>query len=265
MLSLPFIILSTTLMSASTQAVQVYTLLGPAYPPPQKLSSSSFIQSAVTNLTQMLQQMISTGNSTYGSFDVNNASFSVEVFSTHDDKPLFQQHYSAPILATSTAGVKIVDENSIYRIGSLSKLFTMFLFLIEAGDGCWSEPITKFVPELQAIAQKNKDAVLQDPIDHVSWDDVTIGALASHMADIGQACELFFGCLIHQVNAANAFSSAQSPGRIFLTHNVSWTEMGLPPLSTADVPPCGLGFANSCTRQRECPAVLPLSLHIHLL
>jgi len=52
--------------------------------------------------------------------------------------------------------------------------------LIEAGDIHWNAPITDYVSELKAIAA-NKTG---DAITKVSWDDITIGALASHLAGI---------------------------------------------------------------------------------
>jgi hypothetical protein len=35
-------------------------------------------------------------------------------------------------------------------------------------------------------------AAVQNATDEVSWDDVTIGELASHMAGIGRDCKSFF-------------------------------------------------------------------------
>jgi len=187
MLRLFYLVLGSTLLSA-TQAVRLCPLLGPDFPPPQNLSASLSIQLADANFTQQLHQLLSNQNSTYGQFDANTTSFSVYGFSIHEDKPLFQHDYSAPILATST-GVKKVDENSIYRIGSISKLFTVYAFLLENGDVHWNEPITKYVPELAALAKNQDDQ--QNPIDHVAWEDITIGSLASHMADIGRECAFF--------------------------------------------------------------------------
>jgi CubicO group peptidase (beta-lactamase class C family) len=185
--------LSCTLLFAAAQAAFFCPLLGPDFPPPLNLSAGSATLSAGSNFTQQVRQLINNQNSTYGPFDANTTSFSVNIFSVHKDNPIFQYHYSAPILATSTGGVKTVDENSVYRIGSVSKLFTVYAFLVENGDVHWNEPITKYVPELAALAKTN-DVNQRNPIDNVAWEDITVGSLASHMAGIGRDC-VYFGHL----------------------------------------------------------------------
>jgi CubicO group peptidase (beta-lactamase class C family) len=83
--------------------------------------------------------------------------------------------------------VKSVDADSLYRIGNPTQLFTVYTFLIEAGDVHWEEPVTKSVPEL-AQAAKTLDAKSQQ-LRYVNWDDVTLGELASHLSGIAQDCE----------------------------------------------------------------------------
>jgi CubicO group peptidase (beta-lactamase class C family) len=165
-------------------ALQPCPLLGPAFPAPTNLSSSPIFQSAKRNLTSLFQQAIATGNTTHGplTYDV---SFSLSIFSAHSASPLFQYSHTAPAFSNSSVGVRTVDENSIYRIGSVSKLLTVYLFLIEAGDTHWNDPITKYVPELAAAA----DSTASDAINCVDWASVTVGELASHMAGISRECE----------------------------------------------------------------------------
>jgi len=79
-----------------------------------------------------------------------------------------------------------VDRNSIYRIGSVTKLISIYTFLISDGDVHFHDPITKFVPEL---LEATSGTLNNDPIHRTSWSDVTIGALASHMAGIGTECK----------------------------------------------------------------------------
>ena len=90
-------------------------------------------------------------------------------------------------MANSTSGVHVVDENSIYRIGSISKMFTVYTFLLELGDGYWNQPVTKYVPELAAAAK-------DDVITQVQWEDVTLGDLAGQMAGIDRECKCFLWC-----------------------------------------------------------------------
>jgi CubicO group peptidase (beta-lactamase class C family) len=96
----------------------------------------------------------------------------------------------------STLGVKNVDSHSQYRIGSISKLFTVYTFLIEAGDVKFNDPITKYVPELAAAARHEQNAV-----DSVDWESVTVGNLASQMSGIGRDCESGFSILCSPLNS----------------------------------------------------------------
>jgi hypothetical protein len=121
------------------QAFQACPFLGPDLPAATNLANSSSVQ----NATSILKTRIADGI-TSGLLSPNQTSFSVEIFSSDSSTPLFEYHYASPILSISN-GTKTVDSNSIYRIGSISKLFTVYTFLIEAGDTYFHEPITKYV------------------------------------------------------------------------------------------------------------------------
>jgi CubicO group peptidase (beta-lactamase class C family) len=73
-----------------------------------------------------------------------------------------------------------VDADTVYRIGSLTKIFTVFTFLLEAGDVHFNSPVTNYVPELAALAKNTSG----NAITRIAWEDITIGELASHMAGI---------------------------------------------------------------------------------
>jgi len=153
-------------------------LYGPIFPKPQNLSSSTTIQTAIQNLTAVFAAR-DADNSTGGFTN----SYSVQVFSTSDTgtTPLFQHYHTAQNLASfNSTGVTQVDADSVYRIGSLTKIFTVYTFLAEAGDIHFNSPVTDYVPELAALV-KNTSA---NAIKRVGWEDITIGELASHMAGI---------------------------------------------------------------------------------
>lgn len=166
--------------------------LGPVFPKPPSdiLSSSPAIISALSNLT-----------STFTARDLDNntgaysTSYSIEVWSATDPSgtPLWSWHHTAPNLTrsvgngtyTNTTGVRRVDKNTVYRLGSLTKIFTIYTWLVQDGDVKWNTPITEYVPELQAVADRSS----QDAVANVDWGDVTIGALASQMAGIVRDCK----------------------------------------------------------------------------
>jgi CubicO group peptidase (beta-lactamase class C family) len=158
--------------------------LGPDFAAPKSLSSSATLQSAIANTTQVLSQTQSTGNTSYGLFDQVNTSYALEIFSVHDSKLIFSNYFNGQYLAKTESGVKNVDTNTIFRIGSITKLLTAYTFLIHAGDIKFNDPVTKYIPELAAAA-KSLNAT-QNPIDDVSWEDITLGDLASHTAGIGR-------------------------------------------------------------------------------
>lgn len=110
---------------------------------------------------------------------LNETSFSVEAFSIHDPESLFTFHYSALSLANSTEGVAVANSTSIYRIGSISKAWTVYIWLLAVGDEAFNDPITRYVPELAEYASSHDTA---DQLNILNWNSVTIGALASQLS-----------------------------------------------------------------------------------
>jgi CubicO group peptidase (beta-lactamase class C family) len=160
-------------------AFQACPFLGLDLPAATNLANSP----AVQNATSILKTRIRDGI-TSGLLFPNQTSFSVDIFSADNSLPFFEYHFSSPVLATSN-GTKKVDTNSIYRIGSISKLFTVYTFLIEDGDAHFHEPITKYVPELLAASQEHPAS---DAANFVDWKSVTVGNLASQISGIGRDC-----------------------------------------------------------------------------
>jgi hypothetical protein len=159
--------------------------LGPVYEKPYNFKTSSAIQAAIANLT-----------ATFTAWDLNNSSsirsnttsYSIEVFSTSEENPtIFSWHHTAASLAaaTNTSGVKKAGPDAVYRLGSLTKVFTVYTWLVQDGDVKWNEPITKYIPELAAAADRAKE----DPVANVPWDEVTIGSLAGQLSGAIRDCE----------------------------------------------------------------------------
>ncbi|KAI0466017.1 beta-lactamase/transpeptidase-like protein [Xylaria cf. heliscus] len=189
------------------KAAPTCPLEGPAFPKPLRLAQSEKIKAAVSNLTDVFRGVMA---------NAQNHSFALEVFSAHDPDPIFSVFHTAPKLAKlNTTGVKTVDENTVFRLGSLTKIHTIYLFLVNAGDKIWNEPITKYVPELQALTNHS------DPVANTAWEEVTIGGLATQMAGIPRDYALL-GEL------------TQTP-----TTRDNVLQYGFPPLSSQERPPCG--------------------------
>jgi len=167
------ILIFATLQSFSNAAANC-PLLGPVFPKPSNLANSPIMQAAFKNFTTFLQEKDA-------AVEGQQNSYSVEIFSAIDGNSPFIYHHTGANLATfNSTGVKKVDGNSVYRIGSLTKLFTAYTFLVNDGDIHWNTPVTQYVSELREIAAaRDGDATTK-----VSWHDITLGALANHMAGI---------------------------------------------------------------------------------
>lgn len=166
-------------------------LLGPAYPAPTSLPSSPIIQSGLSNLTSALNTLIATGNSSSGPYlPANLTTWSIGLFSTSDNSsdPFWQFHYTSPTVSNSTEGVQKADADSIYRIGSISKLFTVYSLLVEAGDGYWQDAVTQYVPELAALSSGDPQEGVAD-ITEIRWEDITLGDLANQIAGLPRDCK----------------------------------------------------------------------------
>ncbi|KAK3693322.1 beta-lactamase/transpeptidase-like protein [Podospora appendiculata] len=169
------------LLAAAAAAIPT-ALAAPNCPPqgavfekPRNFKTSAAIRDAIANLTASFTARDSDNSA---AVLASNVSYSVEIFSTAADAPsVFSWHHTAPTL-NATVGVKKADGDAVYRLGSLTKIFTVYTWLAQDGDSKWSDPITKYVPELAAAADK----AASDPLSNVAWGDVTIGALTSQLS-----------------------------------------------------------------------------------
>lgn len=57
-------------------------------------------------------------------------------------------------------------------MGSISKLMTIYLWLVEVGDVRWNEPVSKHLPELLTYKGDSWNDITPD------WSAITLGDLA---------------------------------------------------------------------------------------
>lgn len=157
-------------------------IFGAEFPAPKRLTEHPRWQQALANLT-----------AEFDFLDANltgdDLSYSVQVFSTDYEGGILADRYrTATTLSPQTEGVKEVGPDTVYRIGSVSKIFTVLAFLAEVGDTHWNTPITTFLPEL---AQYSAQVAIQpiDDVQRTDWEDITVGALASQVSGVGRDCE----------------------------------------------------------------------------
>lgn len=151
-------------------------LAGPAYPAPAYLSDSPLLSDAVHLFEAQLSN-----NSLGLDLQPTDAAWAVAFFSAKENRTLYERYYTPP----KNVGVPKVDGDSIFRLASVSKVFTVWTFLVAAGESYFSHPITEYVPELANRSTSYSDA-LYDDIEHVRWEDVTLGELMSQSAGIAR-------------------------------------------------------------------------------
>lgn len=178
---LPLLILAA-LGSALAKTDQ--KLLGPSFTPPSNILSSNVIQQAVLNITNALNNAIRTGESIFGSFKSSTTSFSLTAMSQFDSSPILDFHHTSGSLNISAGSTSKITSDTVYRIGSVSKLFTVYALLLNNGTHHWNRPVTDFIPELKAAQHPPHDST----VDWVQWDQVTVGTLASQLSGVGRDC-----------------------------------------------------------------------------
>jgi CubicO group peptidase (beta-lactamase class C family) len=142
-------------------------ILGQVFPPPYEIASQSLWADAATKLT---------GKLTSATF-LNGSSFAVQIISRRNDQPLYEYYHTAPGHKYGSNGTKPVDSDTVFRIGSTSKLLTVYALLLQCGFKCWEDPITKYVPELRNTSNG------------ITYEEITLGTLASHQSGIGRDCK----------------------------------------------------------------------------
>lgn len=161
--------------------------LGPVYPTPRNISSTPAGISVAVGLATSLDAALKSGSINGSPLDADNVSFSIQFSSLNEpNRPLFEYHHSAVAAALNTSSTQKVTADSIYRIGSISKVFIPYALLIAKGPGIFNERITNFVPELEALALEQEKKL--NIIDQVIWKEVTLGSLASHTSGLGNIC-----------------------------------------------------------------------------
>lgn len=183
-------LLPSTVLSAPNCPPQ-----GPVFEKPRNFANSAAIKAALSDLNDKFNAR-SKDNSP--GVLANETSYSIQVFSTDPKTPtVWEWHHTAELMTTrlnaSSPGVKKAGLDTVYRLGSLAKVFTVYTWLVQDGDSKWNEPITKYVPELKAAAGKAKE----DPVRYVDWDEISVGSLASQMGGIIRDCEFLSTTFIY--------------------------------------------------------------------
>ncbi|KAF3352977.1 Brefeldin A resistance protein [Verticillium dahliae VDG1] len=173
--------------------------LGPVFPPARAPRSHPRMVAALEALSRDLLSRAAGWNNTALSVGVETA---IDPRDDGERGPMLEVHYSPP-------RARDVDGETVYRVGSVSKVFAVLgaEMLAARGDLHLDDKVGRWIGELKEGSEGG-----------VPWDEVTVGALATHMSGIG--VDMFLDMVIF-------------PG--------DWEALGLPPVKPADRPTCS-GF-----------------------
>ena len=127
---------------------------------------------------------ILTGKDAPDGWNAKNTSFAIHL--TSSKETLWQSYHTAPVLGNYTDSEPTpVTGDTVFRIASCSKVFTVYALLIEA-EIQLDDPITNYLPELADGGGEMMP---------VKWDEITIRSLASQLSGIGRGSIPVFPCL----------------------------------------------------------------------
>ncbi|TQV95945.1 beta-lactamase family protein [Cordyceps javanica] len=183
---------------------------GPVLPKPFRLSDAATFRRAAIGLAHTFDAIVARRIEV--PWETHNLSFSVAVVSADqadaDAAPLWEYHHRAK---GNVDGTDIIDADSQYLVGSITKVVTDYILLAAGLD--LDVPVKTYLPLL----------------DGAEWDSITLRMLASQTAG---------------VPTNYGFSDFYFLKDVYLS-------LGFPPIHESDYPPCGvLGLNGGCTAQQ---------------
>lgn len=140
--------------------------MGAVLPAPKAPSRNEAAGEATMRLKYGLNEQIASMS--------RSSAVSIAVKSLYEDELLFNYHFTPPLPGL---GVKTVDEDTIYRIASGTKLVTVLAALLSE-DIDMGASVLKYLPEL-------KDTSGNNPITSIPWEDISVESLAAHLSGVG--------------------------------------------------------------------------------
>jgi CubicO group peptidase (beta-lactamase class C family) len=207
----------------SLLVTEVYSdLLGPRFSAPVKFSGDdSLISASWKNITSLFDTYLG-GNHDVAPKSLNglvNLTFSAGLFSIHDPSAKSLQYHYTSDEVKNGPGLHKVDGDSIYRVASVSKLFTVFAGQLSFSKEQWNQPITDFVP---GLSQSSLGKFGNDIIRHIKWEEVTLRALAAQIAGVPREAQPVLQDIVVLPDLITGLSPANT------------TSLGLPPVDLTD-------------------------------
>lgn len=168
------VLTTSTLIFSALAAAKVCPPQGAVLPAPRAPHSSPAVKKAAEGLKATLDKRLE-------SFQASGISIGVK--SIYEDEPLFEYNLTPEI--AEDIGTDKIDSDSIFRVGSLSKLVPV-LGVLQLNGVNLDDSILEYIPELQGDSE-------DDELTATQWEDVTIRSLMSHMS--GMATDSEFASL----------------------------------------------------------------------
>lgn len=151
-------------------------LLGPVFPSDFDLVDTDAFAKAKSSFPDLINTLFESGK-----LNGSISSFAVDVYSAVTNASIYSYfHQATKPISNETFPARGINDGTIFRIGSVSKLYTVYAILAHAGGmEVFDHPVTQYLPELAGNPRDN-------PLQKIVWEDVTVGTLSSHMAGLGQ-------------------------------------------------------------------------------
>ncbi|KAJ6026554.1 uncharacterized protein N7446_004845 [Penicillium canescens] len=176
-------LIASLLGAAGTSAARIVAtdevpLIGPSFISNFDPSGSVAIRKARSELPGLVDNLFKTNV-----LNRTDLAISIDIFSAATNDSLYRYtHVGGNSKKSLTAGT--LNDKTISRTGSVTKLFTVYAILAKAGIEVFSHPVTKYLPELGGNSSS-------DPLERIRWEDITVGALASQQAGSGGIGDFF--------------------------------------------------------------------------
>ncbi|KAH6718416.1 beta-lactamase family protein [Leptodontidium sp. MPI-SDFR-AT-0119] len=199
--------------------------LGPRFPSPVDLSSdSSVVAAGWRNVSTAIDSYLNVdfNRTTRTSIGLENMTFSIGMFSIRDPAAKNLQYHHISVEAKAGPGTSEISGDSIYRVASVSKLFTVFASLLSFDCDQWDQSITNFIP---GFSNYTLNSTGQDSVLRTKWEDVTLRSLASQVAGIPRDPSPFFSDVAIRPDLLTGHPTPNP------------ATLGLPPLTLEEIEP----------------------------
>ena len=163
--------LAETIVTLNT-AVSNCPPLGAVLPPPKKPSTNAAVKEVLSQLKALQKEAsVLLGDAT---------GLSLSIASAYEDDVLASLAYTPQVY--NATGTHKVDGDTVFRIASVSKVFTVMGLLLLGDKIDFSDRITKYVPELNHLKVEQS---VKNRVTTVDWDRISIDALTSQLSGVG--------------------------------------------------------------------------------